>query len=360
VGEVFGLHTLNQILTAHGCGGKRWWKALKSLTVKEMEKGVVALLQASLKRALEKLMGKSGSTWSRASPVIVIDDSIFRQWLGSMKGGEHFGRYRVTLCGLSIGDTFYPAALRLTTKKDDTKQVACDLLAEAHLLISEVSDAEGMRVGKLYLSVDNGFESDLLRQKCEKLSQKVPIFPVFVPKSNSTISVCGIEMKVGEAAKAFEDMDKKHLEQQSEAGSEKPDPFVLRIHAHVKKINAEAVMLFFRLKGSKKVSVIYTTDTNIKAKTLRRRWFQRTHIEQFFRIMKDTIKIQQSTNTDKDGFERKLFIGVFKALHCQLFRNHCRKISKLFRKWGFARLRQRITHEGIEKEWFEHIVHQKW
>jgi hypothetical protein len=369
---LFGQHTLNQILTSHGCSGKRWWKALKSLTVKQIEQYIVALLQTSLKEVLADLMVKSGSTWSRASPVVVIDDSVFRQWLSDAKCQECFGRYFsgqtkstvngfcVTLCGLAIGDTFYPASLRLTTKKDDTKQVACELLAATHALVCGVAQAHKAMAGTLYLSVDNGFESPQLLEKCAELSKKMSIFPIFVPKSNARISVCGREMKVSEAAEGFDELEKQYLQEQAAAGNKAPEPFVLRIHAHVKKIDAQVVMLFFRLKGSKKISTVYTTDRNIKAKTLRRRWFQRTHIEQFFRIIKDTVKIQQSTCSDEKGFKRKLFIAIFKALHCQLFRNYCRKLSGLFKKWGFVRLRQRIIHEGIEKNWFAQVVHQKW
>ncbi|TAF31269.1 MAG: hypothetical protein EAZ67_13125 [Cytophagales bacterium] len=38
-------------------------------------------------------------------------------------------------------------------------------------------------------------------------------------------------------------------------------------------------MLAFRLNGSNKVSVIYSTSQTIFAKTLRRHWFQRTYID---------------------------------------------------------------------------------
>ena len=68
---------------------------------------------------------------------------------------------------------------------------------------------------------------------------------------------------------SFLKAEKAHQQQQQ-------TPFIYRFKAHYCSQNREVTLLAFRLKGSKKVSIIYTTDKNIFAKTLRRHWFQRT------------------------------------------------------------------------------------
>ena len=73
----------------------------------------------------------------------------------------------------------------------------------------------------------------------------------------------------------------------------------MRFRAFYDSQNREVVLLAFRLNGSKKVSIIYATDKNIKGKTLRRHWFQRTYIEQFFKLLKHYLLIQKSITTPK-------------------------------------------------------------
>jgi len=52
--------------------------------------------------------------------------------------------------------------------------------------------------------------------------------------------------------------------------------FTYRFRAFYCSQDREVTLLAFRLNGSKKVSIIYTPDKQIFAKTLRRHWFQRT------------------------------------------------------------------------------------
>ena len=78
----------------------------------------------------------------------------------------------------------------------------------------------------------------------------------------------------------------------------------------------------------KKVSVIYSPDLKIKAKTLRRRWFQRTHIEQFFRLMKHSLKIQDSKSENQSEFLKKFALIGIKAMSWMQVRDIVRKKTK--------------------------------
>jgi hypothetical protein len=368
LGQVYGLRTLNQILTANGCQGKKWWKLCRSLSLESITRSVNALMLGVLRKELTALGRQSDSSWSRAEPTVVIDDSIFKQWLKTVPEGDYFAKYfsgqykttvygfRVTLCGMSLKGTFYPTSLRLTSKTEDTKQVACELLRGLHDEMVEWGKADGVDFKDLYLSVDNGFEGRLLFEQCKKLDKSLLVHPIFVPKKDATFKFNGESKQVADYVASFEELEAEEIEAHKPGTGER-EPTLLRLKVWCKKLDAEVIMLLFRLKNSKKVSVIYTTDLGIKAITLRHRWFQRTQIEQFFRIIKDTLKIQQTKNTTKAGFERKIFIFVFMALQCQLFRNYCRKAFKELRRWGFVRISKRITYEAIETDWFKQFIY---
>ena len=310
-GELYGLHTLRQILDANGIKSNRWSKIYKGLTVKEIESGISKVLQGVLRDKVVELAQKSDSTWSRSDVTIVFDDSIFKQWLKDEEIGKYFAKYfsgqtkstvygfRVTLIGLSLGDTFYPYHMRLTSKTDNTTAVACEMLEDMHEFLWRIGQEKNVEFPNLFVSADNGFDSAELLEKCDKLSEKLPIIPICVPKRTNKMEVLGQTMSISQA------IDEGFIELEKKATGDKDkneEPYILRLRVILSKYGREVTMLFFRLNGSSKVSVIYTTDLNIKAKTLRRRWFQRTLIEQFFRLLKDTLKIQQAKCTEKVGF----------------------------------------------------------
>ena len=118
----------------------------------------------------------------------------------------------------------------------------------------------------------------------------------------------------------------------------------------------EMVFLIFRLNGSKKVSVIFTSNLDMKAKTLRRHWFNRTKIEQFFRIMKHDLKIQQTTSQNFLGMLRKFVVCLVKALHVQLFTQWVRKRYKSLSHLGFAAIRQLFIHHQIGMNYLEDML----
>ena len=342
---------------------------MKNLSFKAIERGINALMTGTLKEELIRLGHQSDSTWSRSEVTMVIDGSIFRQWLKEGDESGHWGKYfsgqfgcgvlgfRVVLCGIVIKGIFYPFCLKLGAKGQQEATIACELLKQAHGHLAKWKAAHDLNFPNLYLSVDNGFESMELHRCCEELSAKLRIHPIFVPRKNATVLFNEASVQIENLMHTFEELEVEEIAKREKNGEKpKDEPYSVCIRVWCKKINAEVVMLFFRLAKSKKVSVIYTTDLNIKEKTLRRRWFQRTQIEQFFRLIKDTLKIQQTKSSDKEGFERKIFYFVFIALHCQKFRNYCRKSCRAIRDWGFVRIREFIISEAIGTEEFKQAV----
>jgi hypothetical protein len=89
--------------------------------------------------------------------------------------------------------------------------------------------------------------------------------------------------------------------------------------------NRPVILLFFRLNGSNKVSVIYSTKLSIFRKTLRHHWFNRTYIEQFFKLLKHSMKIQNIIVRTKERFEQKLYQFMFIGFYLQKFTRYIRK-----------------------------------
>jgi hypothetical protein len=368
VGELFGLHTLRQILDAHGVKSNNWAKVYASISYAFIEQSISQMLLGLVGRQIAELASKSESTWSRAEVTVVFDDSIFKQWLKDEPVGEYFAKYfsgqfngsvyglRITLCGLSIGDTFYPTHVHLSHKNEDTKEVGRKLLKKLHGELHRWSLNYALEYPNLFVSADSGFDCVELLDLCAELSKVLPITPICVPKKNHLFqsgSFSGSFQLFIE--QGYLPAEAAYLEKCQKEGR-RPEPFLMRVRGVYTSKDREVVLLVFRLNGSKKVSLIYSTDLNAKSKTLRRRWFQRTLIEQFFRLLKDTLKIQQSKVTDHLGFLRKLWVWVFKAIHCQLFRNYCRRHFRLLKGWSFGRLRLRITAHRIESCFLEALL----
>jgi hypothetical protein len=361
---------MNQILVANGIKSNNWSRIYQKVSYKDINRFVSEALLHNLRDKMSALSAQSDSTWSRNLVTIVFDDSIFKQWLSDaeVKLGQYFSTFfsgqvgktvygfRVTLIGVSIGDTFYPTHLKLTPKGKDTKETACELLRQLHDTIHKLASAKKWEIPNLFVSADSGFDCPLFLKTCADLSKDLEITPICVPKRSNLIEFGNFKGTVAEFIKIyFCPLEAAHIREHEVKGVDAP-PFTIRMPVFYTSKGQEVVLLVFRLGKSKKVSAIYCTDMSIKSKTLRRRWFQRTLIEQFFRFLKDTLKIQQSKNTDKEGFERKLFVFVFKALQCQLFRNFCRRRFRNLRGWSFSRIRQVITFEGIEKEYLQSLL----
>lgn len=153
----------------------------------------------------------------------------------------------------------------------------------------------------------------------------------------------------------FLTLEKQHQDSEKELIKEEKTPFVHRFRASYVSQNKEVTFLAFRLNGSKKISVIYCPDKDIFAKTLRRHWFNRTYIEQFFKWLKHVLKIQEARTKNKDEFENKLWKFEFMAWHGQKLVKYLRSQIKEFAKKSFISL-QRILCSDAD---FLDLLHEK-
>ena len=256
------------------------------------------------KTHLDDLCKKSDSSWSRAGLTLIIDESIFKTWLQCQSADaffeDYFGKYfsgqthkseygfRYSLSGISIGETFFPLYFSPIKKGEKCIVEAKKTVKKMESLVRKCAKKQGFTIPNIALSVDGSYNHKDLIAVCEKLKTKTDF--ICVPKKNNIVK---IGLFRGNLAKYIEEIFLP-----AEADNASDDAFILRKKGYYKCRDTEVVFLFFRLNGSKNVSIIYSTNLSIKAKTLRRRWFNRTKIEQFFRILKDTLKVQQSTAVD--------------------------------------------------------------
>jgi len=364
LGELLGIHTMSAILTTFHIKSNNLQKLWQGF---DYEKIALLANQISVNNFTKKIVelsNKSQSTWSRAEVTIVIDDSIFKQWLKNMPIGGEFAKFfsgqthstvygfRITLLGVSIGDEFYPLYFYLSSKKEKTKEIALKLLKKARRLLKNIADNEQISYPNLFLSVDSGFTDKALINYCERTG----ITFIGVPKKNCKFIIGRYDLNLKkQIEKLYLKKEAKHNETYESKGL-KPPPFLLRKKANFKWLGKEVVLVFFRLNGSKRVTVIFTTDMEVKAKTLRRRFFQRTKIEIFFRILKDTLKIQTSKSVNVVSFLKKLNLFIIKAMICQDFRKFCQKRFKTFHVWAFTKLRHHLIYEKIALEDLEKLV----
>jgi len=185
LGELLGLHTMSSILSILHIKSNNLQKLWNGFDYQQIGLLCNTMMITDFKKRLVQLSKKSESTWSRANVCIVIDDSIFKQWLKNMPIGDLFARYfsgqthstvygfRVTLLGVSIGDEFYPLYFHLSGKKENTKEVAFDLLKKVRRLLKNITDTEQISYPNLCLSVDSGFTYERLIKYCERTKASI-------------------------------------------------------------------------------------------------------------------------------------------------------------------------------------------
>ena len=362
LGELLGLHTMTSILSTLHISSNNLQKLWQGFTYQQIGLLCSELMVSDFTKQLVQLSKKSESTWSRANVCIVIDDSIFKQWLKNMPIGGLFAKYfsgqthstvygfRITLLGVSLGNEFYPLYFHLSHKKEKTKEVAFNLLKKVRRLLKQIADNESIGYPNLFLSVDSGFTYERLMKYCERTN----ITFIGVPKKNNKFQIGSFKGNLTNyIKKVFLSQEQQHLIAQKD---KQCTPFLMRVKANFQTIDREVTLLFFRLNGSKKVTVIFSTSPTVMAKTLRRRFFQRTKIEQFFRFLKDTLKIQTSKNVDAITFLKKLNLFIIKAMTCRQFEKEVQKQFQLFRHWAFTKLRHHLVYEKIGLEDLESLV----
>lgn len=214
--------------------------------------------------------------------------------------------------------------------------VAIELVKKWAVFVKKLC-VEGRKLPTFYLSCDNGYSDIDLSNAVTNLN----IIYISVPKMSQCMTTKDGKTQQIQAYIKHQHAKLEAAHQQGEAHLPKAEksPFVLRLRAHLCTQNRTLTFLFFRLNHSRNVSAIYCTDANIKAKTLRHHWFARTYIEQFFKILKHYLRIQNAKTSSIHDFHCKLFRFTFIALHCQLLLQYIRKQCKQFKTQGLGTLR---------------------
>ncbi len=328
--SLFGYNNLKQVLTAYGIKSSNFYRLYNLLSFADLTNLSANLFEHCVSEPLIKLGKQSESTWSRKKSTYVIDASIFKTWLkqadseyyckffSGQTGKVEYG-YKLTLGGIVIGDTFYPLVFFIASKNFNDSEVAQTILPILHQFTQKLEKQHDLSFGKWYLSVDSGYSHpDLISQ-----TQELDIEMICVPTKSHLFEIDG--QKINLKNYITQEFLEQELEYYKKNDRKTAPPFTLRKNAKYKCRDMDVVLLFFRLAGSNKVSVVYTMELNIKAKTLRRHWFQRTYIEQFFRICKHSLKIAASTYSNVDDFIRKICLFFLKAIFALQIRNACRK-----------------------------------
>jgi len=353
MGECFGFHTLSSILEAYDKSTKLH-TVLKQLSFKDVTNMCATLFMTNIEAQLVKLWQQNDSQWSRATVTLVIDSSIYKQWLSencsefydlffSGQVAKPVYGFRLTLGGIAIGDTFYPMIFYISSKNFTDSEVAQVIISQMSEQIENMRVKHHLPTRKLYLSIDNGFnDTDLI-----ELSDNLQIVPICVPKKNQYFVIDGKRVKLSDF---IENQFVKEETEYYETHSQDQD-FCLRKKANYVSKNKEVILLIFRFKKSDKISVIYTTDLDIKAKTLRHHWFQRTLIEQFFRFSKDTLEFAKNKCRNEDDFIQKICINYLKISICLSIRNKIRKF-KPCRRYTFGTIRLKVKTHQIAEDLF--------
>ena len=377
IGTLFDLTTLREILTVYGIKSNQYGKIWQKLSHKQVYDIFVLGSRQHFKEEFSKLLKQSGSSQSRAEITIVGDDSVFKQWLTGSENaassefyGKFFsGQYKTTVYGFCVSvigvvlqGTFYPLSFSLVgksvkpppqtdvekgigTKEKNRKKSLIQLekgIKEVFGFLTDLSEALGVELPQLYISIDSGFNDKILLDFCESLG----LIAISVVKMNEIVVYKGNTMNFAELRDMiFLRAERKFYRDKSN----KNEPFSLRLSLFYKKLNRMVTILIFRFNGSGKITIIFCYDGVIKAKTMRRRFFQRTQIEQFFRMVKHTLKISQSKSDGTHSFIKKIAVFFLKAIFAFTFRDYCRKHFRRFKNDSFYKLRLNILHHFDDK-----------
>jgi hypothetical protein len=327
------------------------------LTHSKLHKIYEYIHEKTLADSLESLSTKSASEWSKANVTVVFDASVFKNCLssnpekddfyGKWFSGQHHSvvlGFKILTLGMVIDHFFYPLYYEfIGKKKDSEKRVSEQLLTKFHLFWQNFQKNHENLPEKLHLSCDNGYSCKEIVESCEKNK----LILLSVPKKSHLFKIENtaaslkhwIETEYLIREKSFlEEQELKKIPQNQQK------TFTWRIKAHYKSLGIEVLLLFFRYNQSDKVSVIYcpvSHSPNLFAKSMRHHWFDRTQIEQFFRIVKHILKIQEAKSQNKIEMDIKVgrFFGL--ALLGQFLVLYLRKKILSFKKLG---LKQIIKH----------------
>lgn len=376
-------------------------KLCNKLSIKDIQSLFCAIFEDKALSKLADLCKKHPSCWSRERTTVVLDDSVFKLWLKDEKlladfencyarffsgqvGKTVYG-VKILTMGIVIDAIFYPLyfdfvpktdtqitakteknkpkidqtiekskkkrkkAPKKTTKTEKTTVAEAIHIVKARELVKKWGNfrakarCKNIAIPPLHFSCDSGYSNLGLSEDC----QTQGLIYISVPKKICNIIYNNVTYKISDfIEKIYLPKEKEY--QDKNIQNAKNEPFTLRIRVNLESQNREVTMLFFRYQSSKKVTFVYTVDKNIHAKTLRRHWFDRTYIEQFFKTLKHIFKIQSSQPSSKLDFLFKILRLAFIALHAQFLVRQLRKDKSInFGKRGFISLQRILQNQDI-------------
>jgi hypothetical protein len=238
-------------------------------------------------------------------------------------------------------------------KVDKSSEVAQKIVKKWHSFVQN-SIQKGVLIPQINFSCDSGYSDVPL----SKVVNNCSLNYISVPKKSHFIDIFD---RNGKSTKLkisvwLEENFIKAEERHKKISSE---PFTMRFRANYCTQNREVTFLAFRLKGSKKVTLIYTLDKNIHSKTLRRHWFQRTYIEQFFKLLKHVMQIQESRSSGITDFFFKICRYSFVALHIQRLIKQLRRHKIWQKRDGFITLQRVLNDDPDLHNLLQSIINPK-
>jgi len=376
LGELFGHHTLTGLLKSVGIQSNQKNKKWSKLSHRQLFKWLNLYLKQAFLDDFKVLLVKSDSTWSRQNITVVGDESVFRQWLEGLKKEDdpYYGKYfsgqfcksvwgyKSSVWGVMFNDRFYPIEIKFLSTDDTCSSIAQSCFETVSTFLLKC--LEGYEKPLLHVSVDSGFNNKELLLKIESKG----FVPICVPKNSHIIEYNGNRLKISELKEIYKEKEeaftlKCEKEKALKLKSGEPispengqaQAFVWRQKVQYQMHGKNVILLLFRLKNSNKVSVVFTTDLNAKAITIRRHWFTRTSIEQFFRLMKTTLKLQESKSENYQGFVKKFSLTCLKACFVLDLRNRVRAKVHGMKKATWVDIR-RILSLNLGVEWLENLM----
>jgi hypothetical protein len=337
----------------------------RDLTISKLLKIFEQIFEDQVFEKLEELDKKHSSVWSRELATVLLDDSVFKQWLSSFPAGEDYEKcygcffsgqtksavygFKVGCLGMCIDGIYYPLYFEFVSKKSkaenggkSTSIQAAENLVKRYGKWKRRCKDKGLVVPRLHFSCDNGY-SDMGLAHCCELED---LIYSSVPKKSHLFEINGVKKKLSVwIEEEYIKREAIHEKTQAELPEEQRQAFVYRFKGIYLSKDTKVTLIAFRLKASKKVSIVYCTSDTIFSKTLRRHWFQRTYIEQFFKILKHVLKIQESRTTNKEEFTFKLLRFIFMGWHVQKIVRFIRKKMKGFDKKGFIFLQTTLRKD---------------
>jgi hypothetical protein len=378
LGQLVGLPTLKSILTRQGISSNKhqinYTELCKRLSNKDIQLIFDTIFEQTILEKLEDLHKKHDCVWSRELVTAIVDGTVFRSWLSNLASLQDFGAsygvfysgqfskavwgQKVICFGLAIDGVFYPLYMEMVQKNPDGGFVETDSeiasrLVEKWAAFLKKKASFKLKISFLHLSCDSEYNNLKFAETCAKSKLKY----ICVPKKNHVFRIGNETQKLSQHIEtSFLTKEKAHLEKQKNLPKDQQKPFIWRTQAFYKAHNQDVTLLFFRLDGSKKVSVVYSFDRNIFAKTLRRHWFQRTQIEQFFRLLKHTLQIAQALVGNQKAFELKIYRFFWLAFQAQqvvrFFRKHCPEYKHI----GFQVLQRQLANSPVFFDLLQDLV----